>query len=239
MLHASFLSIALAVVVVPIGLMGINVLASGSMTRDSSTRKNDDRPKFISFDTDDETIEMAVEFSVPFLQIPKSLGKFSSSLARGENPATINFGALLLLSIIAVIGTIVGSLKAPGYSSDPSGLTSLFKTDNESPPIESSNWLWTTVRDSMMMESGILNDCAQKFVCMTTAEASASRRRNGGSQLDSLIAGISQRIQMGDMKLGKSVSKAIESALNAGESGCSTTFQKCAVKINPLQHYLV
>ncbi|XP_059611130.1 uncharacterized protein LOC132258044 [Phlebotomus argentipes] len=178
---------------------------------------------------------MAVEFSVPFLQVPKSLGKFSSSLARGQNPATINFGAILLLSIIAVIGTVIGNFWAPGTSMMNSpGLTSLFKTDADSST--SNNWIWTSVKDSMLKEDGMLNDCAKKFVCLTTAEAIERRRHGINSQLDSLIEGVTRRVHLRDVQPGVSVSMAIERAFSGG---CSGHFNNCSAKIQPLQHYLI
>ncbi|XP_055679573.1 uncharacterized protein LOC129787808 [Lutzomyia longipalpis] len=179
---------------------------------------------------------MAAEFSVPFLQIPKSLGKFSSSLARGENPAIINFGALILLAVIALIGSVIGSLRAPGMSLDSSGLTSLFKTDADN-EMEPSNWVWTSLKDSMMHEDGLLNDCAQKFICLTASEAIERRRKGGNTQLDNLIEEVGRRVHVGDVKLGGSVAKAINRAFSGG--GCGGFFRTCSMKINPLQHYLI
>lgn len=142
----------------------------------------------------------------------------------------------MLLGIIAIIGTMIGSIRVPDVMSlDSSGLSSLFK-NNADNDMESSNWLLASLKNSMMQEDGLLNECAQKFVCLTANEALERRRKGENTQMDTLIAEISQRVQVGDVKLGGSVAKAVRRAFSAG--GCSGFFGSCSVKINPMQHYL-
>ena len=66
-------------------------------------------PKFISFQTKDNNIEVEIDFAIPFLTIPvKRSMNGAQSFLDGLPLANINVGAIVLAAGVALIGTLIG-----------------------------------------------------------------------------------------------------------------------------------
>uniref|UniRef100_A0A182MS80 Uncharacterized protein n=1 Tax=Anopheles culicifacies TaxID=139723 RepID=A0A182MS80_9DIPT len=68
-------------------------------------------PRFISFETKDNSIEVEVNFAIPFLSIPiqKSMNGVMSSVLKGTPLLNVNLGAVAVAGVLTVGGALVGA----------------------------------------------------------------------------------------------------------------------------------
>ncbi|KAG5669734.1 hypothetical protein PVAND_000028 [Polypedilum vanderplanki] len=72
-------------------------------------------PRFVSFQTKDDNIEVEIDFAIPFLSIPvkRSLSGAMGTLQNvisGIPMANVNVGAVLLTGIVIIGGTMIGGI---------------------------------------------------------------------------------------------------------------------------------
>ncbi|KFB44140.1 hypothetical protein ZHAS_00011977 [Anopheles sinensis] len=68
-------------------------------------------PRFISFETKDNSIEVEIDFAIPFLSIPiqKSMNGVMSSVLKGTPLLNVNLGAVVLAGVLTAGGALVGA----------------------------------------------------------------------------------------------------------------------------------
>lgn len=92
------------------------------------------------------------------------------------------------------------------------------------------------MKDTIIHNGWMLNDCVQKFVCLTTMETIKRRKRGENNLLDNLIEGVSRNVDLSNIKLDASFTKAIPRDLTGDKCNIN---DNCSVKIHPLQYYLI
>uniref|UniRef100_A0A182JFM3 Uncharacterized protein n=1 Tax=Anopheles atroparvus TaxID=41427 RepID=A0A182JFM3_ANOAO len=68
-------------------------------------------PRFISFETKDNNIEVEIDFAIPFLSIPiqKSMNGVMNSVLKGTPLLNVNLGAVALAGVLTAGGALIGA----------------------------------------------------------------------------------------------------------------------------------
>ncbi|XP_055618402.1 uncharacterized protein LOC129763399 [Toxorhynchites rutilus septentrionalis] len=208
-----------------------------------SSRRRNREPKFISFQTKDDHIEIEIDFNIPFLSIPvkKSVDGVSSFI---KGPlVNVNLGAVALAGIMAIGGAFIGSFARTFSGQNPAtsfGPFNFGRTENtERPGAERKNVIWTLwdgVEQSLSKFDIDTTACTQRTICWYVKEAKSNVDEKKASGMDVVINGLSSA----NWALSFVNGTAIEDAINAGRRNynCEQSFPSCRIGPQIVQQFL-
>uniref|UniRef100_A0A182QVB2 DUF4781 domain-containing protein n=1 Tax=Anopheles farauti TaxID=69004 RepID=A0A182QVB2_9DIPT len=208
-------------------------------------------PRFISFETKDNNIEVEIDFAIPFLSIPikRSVNGVMSSVLKGTPLLNVNLGAVAVAGALTIGGALVGALTRTFANSTGTGSlimpwTSLLPLAGplrdteraESKPRQdeegaTDSLLWTLLGSlDRTMERYDIDTvaCTQRTICWYVKEATVAVAEGKASSVDTIVEGLSRADWMGRFITGT----AIEQAIQAGRqrhTSCEKTFPDCAI----------
>uniref|UniRef100_A0A182NA90 DUF4781 domain-containing protein n=1 Tax=Anopheles dirus TaxID=7168 RepID=A0A182NA90_9DIPT len=211
-------------------------------------------PRFISFETKDNNIEVEIDFAIPFLSIPikRSVNGVMSSVLKGTPLLNVNLGAVAVAGALTVGGALVGAVArtftnstGTGISMPWSSLLPLRGTERaESKPGRdqdqgadqrsedaADSMLWTLLGSlDRTMERYDIDTvaCAQRTVCWYVKEAAAAVAEGKASSVDTIVEGLSRADWIGRFTTGTAVEQAIQAGRQR-QTSCEKTFPDCAI----------
>uniref|UniRef100_A0A182YKH6 Uncharacterized protein n=1 Tax=Anopheles stephensi TaxID=30069 RepID=A0A182YKH6_ANOST len=210
-------------------------------------------PRFISFETKDNSIEVEIDFAIPFLSIPiqKSVNGVMSSVLKGTPLLNVNLGAVAAAGILTVGGALIGAAaRTFSNSTSPSlpwpsllslgGPRQVSPVRAESKPKqdganqrneEDDNLLWTLLGSLDRTMEGYDIDtmaCIQRTVCWYVKEATIAVAENKATTVETIVEGLSRADWIGQFISGTAVEDAIQTARGVRTS-CEKTFHNCAI----------
>ncbi|XP_058839878.1 uncharacterized protein LOC131695410 [Topomyia yanbarensis] len=210
--------------------------------------RNQREPRFISFQTRDNNIEVEVQFAIPFLSVPvkKSVDGMMSTFQKGTALLNVNVAAVALAGILALGSAFIGGLAKllKGYSlgethgplgqkrEDTSGLP---KTEKAYDQI---SW-WTVLEavDKSLQKFDIDSTaCTQRTVCWYVKEAMNNVEEQRANNLEILVNGLSSA----DWAMKFTTGTAIEDAIRAGRRNlnCEQAFPGCRLGPDVVQRII-
>ncbi|EDS31623.1 conserved hypothetical protein [Culex quinquefasciatus] len=217
-----------------------------------NSRKGSDQrePKFISFQTKDNNIEVEIDFAIPFLTIPvkKSVDGMMSSVMKGTSLININVGAVALAGVLAVGGALIGGVAKLFRDKElltPLGPLNVRRTESMPTPskterdADEENALWNLLRvvDRSLQRYDIDSTaCTQRTVCWYVKEAAINVAERRASRMDTVLDGLAGA----DWALSFATGTAIEDAIRAGRRrvNCEQAFPACRFGPEAVQRIL-
>uniref|UniRef100_A0A182VX61 Transmembrane protein n=1 Tax=Anopheles minimus TaxID=112268 RepID=A0A182VX61_9DIPT len=210
-------------------------------------------PRFISFETKDNSIEVEVNFAIPFLSIPiqKSMDGVMSSVLKGTPLLNVNLGAVAVAGVLTVGGALVGAaVRTFSNSSTALPWSSLLSLDGlrqspgrtESKPRQKQeganqrnedddNLLWTLLGSLDRTMEGYDIDtvaCIQRTVCWYVKEATIAVAESKATSVDTIVEGLSRADWLSPFISGTAIEQAIQTARKE-RSSCEKSFPSCAI----------
>ncbi|XP_053685143.1 uncharacterized protein LOC128734808 [Sabethes cyaneus] len=210
--------------------------------------RNQREPRFISFHTKDNNIQVEIQFAIPFITIPvkKSIDGMVSSFQQGSALLNINLGAIALAGVLTIGGAFIGGLARvlTGNSFEnawkPSGLG---RSDSKDPPkterAEGESTLRTileTVDKSLQKYDIDSTACTQRVICWYVKESMNNVQEQRASHLDTLVNGLSSA----DWAMKFTAGTAIDDAIRAGRRNvnCEQAFPICRIGPELVQRFI-
>uniref|UniRef100_A0A182PXT4 DUF4781 domain-containing protein n=1 Tax=Anopheles epiroticus TaxID=199890 RepID=A0A182PXT4_9DIPT len=199
-------------------------------------------PRFISFETKDNSIEVEIDFAIPFLSIPvqKSVNGVMSSVLKGTPLLNVNLGAVAVAGALTVGGALVGAVARTFSNSSTtstlpwSSLLSLGgprRAEISQRSAEDGNVLWTLLDalDRTMEDYDIDTvACAQRTICWYVKEANVAVAEGRATSIDTVVEGLSRADWLGGFITGTSIEQAIQAGRER-KTSCEKLFPDCAI----------
>ncbi|XP_055524549.1 uncharacterized protein LOC129718138 [Wyeomyia smithii] len=218
---------------------------SGLVRRQERSQRE---PRFISFHTKDNNIQVELQFAIPFISIPvkKSVDGMVSSFQQGSALLNINLGAIALAGVVTLAGTLIGGLVRVLMSNSFGNSWQLFglnRSDNDGSPkterVDEGNTLRTILEavDKSLQKYDIDSTaCAQRVVCWYVKESMNNVQEQRASTLDTLVNGLSSS----DWAMKFTTGSAIDDAIRAGRrnANCEQAFPVCRIGPEVVQRFI-
>ncbi|CAG9807697.1 unnamed protein product [Chironomus riparius] len=212
----------------------------------SDIRKRE--PQFISFDINDENIEIDMEIAVPFLSVPTK-----KSLSKRRNFANVNVAAVILAAMVAIGGTVLGGaarfIRGENFFNGQPWFRTGNKKTKQKRDIHEINsngheaFVWNILNniDEALLEIDVdVTECAQRFVCWHVKNSLLNMQENRANNIDKFIIGFVNAKWTNKVISNTIWNNAIEAARKEGS--CMSTFRKCMpdnleIFANKIQQY--
>ncbi|XP_055589438.1 uncharacterized protein LOC129741714 [Uranotaenia lowii] len=233
-----------------------NRLHGGGLIR--STRSNGGQqarePKFISFQTKDNNIEVEIDFAIPFLTIPvkRSIDGVMSSVLQGTPLINVNLGALILAGVLTLGGALVGAvaklfrdhsfmtpLGPMGImrSDMDTGSGAASSSDEDKEKFAMLSTLLEAVDKSLQKYDIDSTACTQRAICWYVKEAMNNVSAKRASRMDMVLNGLSSA----DWAMKFTKGTAVEDAIQVGRKNlnCGQAFPGCTVGPETVQRIMM
>lgn len=211
--------------------------------------RNQREPKFISFHTKDNNIQVELQFAIPFITIPvkKSVDGMVNSFQQGSSLLNINVGAIALAGILTLGGAFIGGLARvltgsdfanswkPGFGlnrSDKDGSSKTERANEEN----TFRTILEAVDKSLQKYSIDSTACTQRVVCWYVKEAMNNVQEQRASKLDTLVNGLTGA----DWAMKFTAGTAIDDAIRAGRRNinCEQAYPDCRIGPDVVQRFI-
>ncbi|XP_062555430.1 uncharacterized protein LOC134220388 [Armigeres subalbatus] len=209
-----------------------------------SARRGNREPKFVSFHTKNDNIEVEIDFAIPFLTIPvqESVSGVMGSIMKGVPALNVNVGAVILAGFLAIGGALLGVVMRFFKSHGMMGLLGPMKPTEKQQrasdfPDLTTLWSLMEAVDRSLQKFDIdATACTQRTVCWYVKEAMNNVIEDRASKMDTVINGLSEA----DWALKFTTGTAIEDAIHIGRRNlnCEQAFPSCRIKAETVQRIL-
>nr|XP_019541955.2 uncharacterized protein LOC109412795 isoform X2 [Aedes albopictus] len=214
----------------------------------SARRSHNREPKFISFTTKNDNIEVEIDFAIPFLTIPvkDSVDGVMGSIMKGVPALNVNVGAVILAGVLAIAGAVLGVVvrlfKGEGMM-NPMAALGLMQQQSEKKerasdhPDPSTLWTLMEAVDKSLQKFNIDSTaCSQRAVCWYVKEAMNNVVERRASRLETVINGLSEA----EWALKFTTGTAIEDAIRTGRRNlnCGQAYPSCRIKADTVRRIL-
>ncbi|XP_050087813.1 uncharacterized protein LOC126572500 [Anopheles aquasalis] len=210
-------------------------------------------PRFISFQTRDSSIEVEMNFAIPFMSIPvrKSMNGVMDSVLKGTPLVNVNIGAVAVAGVLTLGGALIGAAartfsngtqsfwptmltaggwRQAGQRAAESEQQDKANSDGRRRSVEEEHFVWTLLGSlDRTMEQYDIDTvaCVQRIVCWYVREATVAVAEGRASKLELAVEGLSRADWLDSLTISTAIQRAVQ--VGRQQTSCEKTFNNCAI----------